>query len=141
MQRFSTLVLIVLAACLVLPAAESWDKVRELKSGQELRIWKREAKQPMFAKMDEASGESLVVVMKDQQLAVAKDDIDRVEARPAGKTPGIVRESKVSSAHPERLTGPAIGPARNVAGQTVNSSSSVSLGSKPGFELIYRRLP
>src|SRR5690349_21609000 len=74
--------LFLVAAATAFGADKSWDKVRELKTGTELRIFKREAKQPVLATMDEANDERIVVVVKNEQIAIAKADIDRLDYRP-----------------------------------------------------------
>jgi hypothetical protein len=83
---------IFLLALALFAADDPWTKVRELKSGTELRIYKRNAKQPLLAKMDQATEESLVIVVKNEQVAVPKEEIDRVDHRPAGGS-RVTRES------------------------------------------------
>jgi len=64
-------ILIPFLIAMSVPGAEDgWAKVRQLKSGAELRIFKKNAKQPLLAKMDEANDENLIVVLKNEQVAI-----------------------------------------------------------------------
>src|ERR1700685_4068286 len=83
-------------ATLTLFAADNpWDKVREIKTGTELRILKKGSRQPVLGIMDEANDERIVVVIKNEELAIQKDDIDRIDARPATKS-RINKETRVT---------------------------------------------
>jgi hypothetical protein len=136
--------LILLACCgaaIVFAADDPWSKVKAIKSGAELRVFKKGAAQPIVVKMDEATDERLVVVNKNEQTAIAKEDIDRIDARPLSKRP-ITKESKQSTGDTNmdpRATIPS--PQRGQPGITSSSSTSYSLGSKPDFETVYRRPP
>ena len=83
MLRVLLLTLVTLTA---FAAENSWDKVRELKTGTELRIIKKGARQPLIGTMDEANDERLIVVIKNEEIAIQKDDIDRIDFRPATKS-------------------------------------------------------
>ena len=75
--------LLVFTAILTCGADDPWAKVKDLKTGTELRVYKKGASQPLLVKMDELTDENLVVVNKNAQVAIAKDQIDRVDFRPA----------------------------------------------------------
>ena len=133
----SKIVMLVLAAITILAADNPWSKVRELKSGSELRIYKRGASQPILATMDEADDERLIAVVKKEQVAFAKADIDRIDSRPETKGGRMVKTTtttntdlhdKVAAPGPQGQMGPS-------------SSTSTSFGNrpKPDFETIYRR--
>ncbi|MEK7403703.1 MAG: hypothetical protein AAB225_01215 [Acidobacteriota bacterium] len=107
-------------------AEDAWAKVRELKSGAELRIYKKGAKQPVLAKRYEATEESLVVVVKNEQLAIPKDEIERIDARPVERGSRITRETKVT------------GGARR-APRDKSISTNINIGSRPDFETVYKR--
>ena len=77
-----SLILALTAALTLVAADDPWQKVQELKSGTELRIQKKGAAQPVLAQMDEANEERIVVVVKNEQVAIAKDQIDRIDFRP-----------------------------------------------------------
>lgn len=129
-----------LTAIPLLSAAEdAWTKVKEIKSGTELRIFKTGAKQPILAKMDEATDDRLLVAGKNEQMAIEKSEIDRIDARPPQKGPRIVKETKVTSG--VNQPGPGNEPTRvgNGAGPNQSTSSGVSIGGKPDFETVYRR--
>jgi hypothetical protein len=125
------------AAALLLGADESWMRVKDLKSHSELRIYKKGAREPVIATFDEANDERILVVLKNSQVAIPKDDIDRIEARPAKSPRKVNVDSTVKQTDPDLTPHP--NPGIPVPG--TSSSSSVSLGgdSRPGFENIYRR--
>jgi len=118
-----SLLLIAFSALLAFAADDPWVKLKEIKSGTELRVFKRGSAQPLLVKMDEATDERLVIVNKTEQTSIAREEIDRVDARPSNKRP-VTRETKASG------------------GETAGSSglsSSLSIGGKPDFETVYRR--
>ena len=128
-------------ALALLGADDPWAKVKELKTGTELRVYKRGALQPMTVKMGDLTDENLVVINKNAETAIARDEIDRIESRPSGK-PRVSTESKIST---KDVTGDpkAVIPAPNSrgvgSGPGNTTSSSVNLGSRPDFETIYQR--
>ena len=133
-------VTLLVAAITLVAADDPWAKVRELKSGTEIRIKKRGVAQPILAQMDEAMEDRIVVVIKNEQISITKEQIDRLDARPKGGS-RIVRETKTTSSAPgnpspleQRIGG---GP----AGPSSSTSSSLNIGSKPDFETVYRRSP
>jgi len=123
-----------LAAIAALAADDPWAKVHDLKSGTELRIFKKGSPQPVIAKMDELKEDALLVVVKSEQVAIPKDQIDRVDARPAGKR--VTVNSKTETTEPDTRPAPP-GYSSQIPG--TSTSSGVSIGSKPDFETIYRR--
>jgi hypothetical protein len=134
MQR--TLFVFFAAATLFAADQNTWTKVKELKSGTEIRIVRKGVAQPIEAKLDEATDDNVIVVLKNEQKAIPKDEIERLDYRPK---PGsrITRETKVTSDKPDTTPPVGMDHGPNVPGQS--SSSSVSIGSKPGYETIYRR--
>ena len=134
----SKIFLMVLAAVTILAADNPWTKVRELKSGSELRIYKRGAIQPIIATMDEANDERLVAVVKNEQLSFAKADIDRIDARPATKgSPMIKTTTTTTTELHDKVAAP--GP-QGQMGPSSSTSTGFSNRPKPDFETIYRRV-
>lgn len=128
---------IFLLAAALLPAAEnSWTSVKDLKGRSELRIYTKGAREPVSATFDEANDDRVVVVVKNKQVAIAKDDIDRIDARP----PATARKMNVEKT--EKATDPDPRQERHgqpaVAGGTTSSNVSFG-GSKGEFETIYQR--
>ena len=132
----SRLLLFLFPALLVFAAADPWAKVKDLTTGTELRIYKVGGKQPIMAKMDQLTDESLVVIVKNEETAIPKEQIDRIDYRPE-KGRRMTSETKATQDDPNART---ISPTRpqpaNVPGQS--TSSSVNFG-KPDFETIYRK--
>jgi hypothetical protein len=137
MSRIAVFVLTALVAVAMLMGAESaWKKVQDLQSRTELRIYKKGAREPLNATFDEATEERIVVVAKNEQIGIAKDDIDRIDAR-ALKTP-----RKVTVDSSAKATDPDFKPHRPNSGADVPGTSyksSVNFGTKPEFETVYRR--
>ena len=130
--------IVLLAAALAASAAgDPWAKVLELKSGAEIRILKKGSKTPLVGRFDEADAGRVVLVVKTEQMAVAKEDIDRLEARPAG---GRVKQHATAKTEDPKFDKPPAGPPP-VPRQTQTYNSGLTVGSKPDFETIYRRPP
>lgn len=136
--------LILLACCgaaIAFAADDPWSKVKAIRTGSELRVFKKGAAQPLVVKMDEATDERLVVVNKNEQTSIAKEDIDRIDARSTSKR-SVTKETKQTTGDTSmdpRATIP--GPQRSQPGITSSSSTNYSFGSKPDFETVYRRPP
>ncbi len=127
------LVLLLLGSLAAFAAEDPWTKVKDLKSGTELRIFKKGVSQPVMAKMDEATDESLKVVVKNEQVAIPKNQIDRIDSRPvSGKA---TTRSETKTTDPDTTPGP---PGHGSRTPGTSSSTSLSLG-KPDFETVYRR--
>ena len=123
------LALFLCAALLALGADDPWAKVKELKTGAELRVFKKGAAQPLLVQMDELTDDNLVVINKNQQTAIPRDQIERVDYRPSGK-------SRVT-----KETTSKVNDAAGATGPSNSTSSNLVIGSKPDFETIYRRPP
>ena len=130
----SRMLCLFLAGAALFAADDPWAKVRDLKSGTELRIYKRGTPQPVLAKMDQLTGENLIVVVKTEQVAIARDQIDRVDYRPV--KPRITTETKTKTTEPDTTPGP---PGHGSRTPGTSSSTSFGVSSKPDFEEIYRR--
>jgi len=131
------LLFLTLAATVAFGAEDEWAKVKALKTGAEIRVFKKGSMQPVLAQMDELTDENLVVLVKKTQTAIPKDQIDRIDARPAGGS-RVVKETTTKETYPDAKSAAAAPPSGpEVPGTT--TSTSVSIGSKPDFETVYRR--
>jgi hypothetical protein len=123
------LLLSILACAVAFGVTDDWAKVKALKTGAEIRVYKKGSMQPVTAQMDELTDDNLVILVKKTETAIPRDQIDRIDARPASGRPTkqtITKEStKAGEVAPE------------VPGSS--TSTSVSWGSKPDFETVYRR--
>jgi hypothetical protein len=135
MARF---ILLALAALTAFAADNPWDKVRELRTGTELRILKKGSRQPILATMDEANDERLIVVVKNEQKAIQKDDIDRIDFRPATKSK-IAKETRTTQADTSQTSSVGPQPRGSEPGPSTSTTTSFGGASKPDFETIYRR--
>jgi len=132
----SRLLLLVLAAATAFAADDPWAKVKDLKTGTELRIFKKGSMQPVLAQMGELTDDNLVVVVKKEQTAIPRDQIDRIDSRPP--QPG----GRVKATSETKATDPDNRPLPPVSGSQTPGQSTTSglvIGSKPDFETIYRR--
>jgi hypothetical protein len=139
-MRISVLRLCALFSLTLCHAADnSWDRVKELKSGSEIRIIRKGLREPLLARFDEANDERVLIVSKNAQMAVEKDEVERLDARPAPK-PGAKKATTTSTAtttNPDHTPHPAGG----VPVPQTSYGSAVSFGSGKGeFETIYRRV-
>src|SRR5580693_1015493 len=121
------LLLLMLAGLVVFGAEDEWAKVKALKTGADLRVYKKGSTQPVSAQMDELTDENLVVVVKKTQTAIPKDQIDRIDARPASG--GVTKETTA------KQTVDADGK------ENTSTSTGYSFGGKPNSETVYRRPP
>jgi hypothetical protein len=124
------------AALMIFGADDPWAKVKELKSGTELRIVKTGSAQPMLATFDELTDERLLVATKKEQLAIPLDDIQRIDYRPPQKASRVQAESKTKATDTVSTAGRYPG---GRSGQSVESSSGLTISGKSDFETIYRR--
>jgi hypothetical protein len=108
---------------------DGWVKVKELKSGTDLRIFKKGVAQPLLAKAADATDDKLIVVLKNEETAIDKKDIERVDARPQNVKRPVTKTITTTDSTTRHDTVP--GPP--------GYSSSVSVGSKPDFETVYQR--
>jgi hypothetical protein len=119
-------------------ADDAWSKVKALKTGTDLRIYKKGSTQPILAQMDELTDDNLIVIVKKTQTAIAREDIDRIDARPAGGRVTAQTTTKETAPDSKSAAEQTAGRGQpDVPGTT--TSSSVVVGSKPDFELVYRR--
>src|SRR5579872_1147254 len=122
------LFLLLLGALVAFAADDDWAKVKDLRTGTEIRVFKKGSSQPVLAQIDELTDDNLVVIIKKTQTAIPRDQIMRIDARP-GKRP-VTKETTTKEAPP--VGDPAAKP-------DSSTSTSVSFGDKPDFETVYRR--
>ena len=120
------LLLLLLAGLVAFGADDDWSKVKALKTGSELKIYKKGSSQPVSATMDELTGDNLVVVIKKTQTAIPKDQIDRIDAR-AGGGAKWTKETRTTD---------TVG---SDGSPTSSTSTNYSTSGKPNFETVYRR--
>ena len=129
----------LIVALLALAVDDPWAKVRKLKSGTEIRVVKQGGKAPVTGKFDEARDDMLVLVVRNEQTAIPRAEIFRIDARPSGGG-RVTKESKSTTSDPDASKPPQGPPAAGARG-SASSSGSLSIGSKPDFETVYRRPP
>jgi hypothetical protein len=134
-------IIILCAAGLAFGADDPWAKVRELKTGAELQVYKRGSAQALAVKMDELTDDNLVVINKKAQMAIRRDEIERIDARPTGRT-RTVNEPKTTEKNAATDPRSTIPGPNSPPGAMTSPSTGVSSGvtwTKPGFETVYRR--
>jgi hypothetical protein len=131
--------IVLLAAATAFAADDPWTKVQNLKSGTEVRIFKKGGLHPIIAKMEEANADSLIIVLKNEEMAVPKDQIDRIDYRPLKTGKRVTKETQEKVEGPDAQT--AAQSPNNIPGETVSASTAYVFNSQPDFETIYRRPP
>jgi len=134
MKRLAPLLLATMAA---LAAEDSWVKVRELRSGTDLRIYRVNAKKPLLAKFDQASEESVILIPKNGQVSIPKEQIDRLDCR---RTPPnrLVKETRTD----RKIARKGAEISNNtIPGATTSVKTRLEIPSKSAFEKIYDRTP
>jgi|RhiMetdeSRZDD1v2_1073273.scaffolds.fasta_scaffold1904518_1 hypothetical protein len=130
---------LLLVGAAAFAADDPWIKVKELKSGTEIRIVKKGGGSPLVGKLDEARDENLTVVLKNEQVTIEKDSIERLDYRPLKPAGRVTTETKSKTDAPDPTPPKGMNHGANVPG--ASSSTTVSFGSKPDFEVLYRRPP
>jgi hypothetical protein len=133
------LILVLSLAAMAAFAADPWAKVQELKSGGEVRIFKTHSTKPVLGKIEEVHDDSVIIATRNEEIAVQKDDIDRLDYRPAGGTKGTKTTRTTTSDPVANAAGPAPTHSREANGSGASSSTDYSFGSKPDFQTVYRR--
>lgn len=120
-------------------AEDPWAKVTRLKSGSELIIVKTGEKKPLTATFNDIDEEHLFVIVKKTQMAIAKSDIEQIEARPASDRKAR-REDLNRQVDPNvELSRPqAPVPGGRPVPSLQNGGARVSY-NKPDYELVYRK--
>jgi len=134
-------ILVLCAAAVAFGAEDPWAKVKELKTGSELRVYKRGSAQPLLVKMGDLTDDNLVVVNKKEETAIPRDQIDRIEARLAARTRTTTdtesAEKNAASDPRSSIPGPNAPPGAMHA-PTTTTSTGVQW-TKQDFEVVYRR--
>lgn len=116
----------------------TWEKLKAVKTGAEIRVVKTTGGAPIIAKLGDVTDESLIVALKNEQVAIPRDQIERVDARPTGGS-RVTRETRTTNGleapPPPKPPTPYDRPSAN----TGSSSSGITFGSKPDFAPVYRR--
>jgi hypothetical protein len=103
-------------------AESSWQKVKELSAGSEVRVYKKGSRRPVSAKTAGATDDKLLLILKKEEIAIDKAHIDRIDFRPA-KSKGVKSESRST-------TTDGFG--------TNDSWSSGMSWSRDGWQTVYR---
>jgi hypothetical protein len=133
------LAIVLLAAVTACAADDPWTKVRDLKSGTELRIFKKGGMHPIQAKMEQANPDSLIIVLKNEELAIPREQIDRIDYRPLKAGGRVTKETRETVETADAQT--AAESRNNIPSETVSSGTSYVIGPLPDFQTIYRRPP
>jgi hypothetical protein len=120
--------LLLLAVLVAFGAGDDWAKVKAIKTGAELRVYKKGSTEPISALMGDLTDDNLIVIVKKTETAIPKDQIVRIDARPSNG-------SRVTK---ETTTKDGVGTDGSPASSV---STGYSVGSKPDFEMVYRRVP
>jgi hypothetical protein len=117
---------------------DPWRKLRSLKGGGEVRVFKRGSPQPVVGQFGDATDENLTVVLKNEEIAIAKEQIERIDYRPPQS--GVHGHSESRTTMNDGGAAPVDSPFSST-GATSSTSTSYSFGSKGDFQTVYRRIP
>ena len=120
------LLLLVLTGLVAFGADGDWSKVKALKTGAELRVYRKGATQPILAQLDELTDDNLIVIVKKTQTAIPRDQIDRIDARASNGSRVTKETTTKDSVQPD-------------GSQSSSTSTGYSFDGKPNFEIVYRR--
>jgi hypothetical protein len=118
--------LLLLAALVAFGADDDWAKVKALKTGAELRVYKKGSAQPISAAFGDLTDDNLIVILKKTETAIPRAQIERIDARP---TAG----NRVTKDAVAKDTVDPDGSPRS------SLSTGYSIGSKPDFQIVYKR--
>ncbi len=118
----------LLLACLAALAGDDWAKVKALKTGSDLRVFKKASTQPILAQFGDLTDDNLIVIVKKTETAISRDQIDRIDARPPSGSRVTKEKSTKETVNPDGST-------------STSSGGGLSMGSRPDFETVYRHLP
>ena len=116
--------------------ADPWKKVRDVKTGTELRIFRSGAPKSIMAQFAELTDDNMVVIIKDEEVAIPRDKILRIDSRP--QKGYVSTQTKVSGANESYSRSQPNPPGR---GPSSSTSTGIAIGEKADFETIYRRPP
>jgi hypothetical protein len=132
------IVLILLSAAALFAGDNPWAKVTALPNRSELRVYQKGVRNAITATLADATEERIVVVVKNKQMTIAKEDIERIDARP------VEPKKKPEATTTQTTTDPDIAPRLGAGApmSTTSTSSGMSFGgSKPDFKTIYVKPP
>jgi len=132
------LLLILVVGAFAADTNDPWNKVRELKTGTELRIIKSGAPAPLLAQFAELTDDNLVVVVKNAQTAIPRDRVLRIDSRP--QKGYVSTETRTSSASGGSAHATPSPPNASPTSST-SYSTGVAIKDKIDYETIYRRPP
>src|SRR5215216_922076 len=116
-----------LLAVVGFPADDPWTKVNDLKSGTEIRIYKRGGTAPLVGKVDEVFDDRIAVVLKNEQVSIDKDLIDRLDARPSQALRKLTSETRAKIENPDAKPPAGMNHGAPVPGNS--TSTTIGLGS------------
>ncbi len=119
---------LLLLACVAGFAADDWVKVKALKTGSDLVIFKKGATQSISAQFGDLTDDNLIVIVKKTETAIPRDQIDRIDARPPSGSRVTKEKTTKETVNPDGTT-------------STSSGGGLNIGSRPDFETVYRRLP
>jgi hypothetical protein len=129
-------------ACLLFAAmalageGDCWDKMRELASGGQLRIYQAGAKRPLTATLDRVSDEALIVVHKDKQISIPRERVERVDWRPGNSGNRVTGEARRNIGSRESAV---TGRSKDSSLPANSTSAGIRIEGPPGFRTVYRR--
>ncbi|HEY3836875.1 MAG TPA: hypothetical protein VGL72_09905 [Bryobacteraceae bacterium] len=102
---------------------DPWAKVKDLKSGSDIRVYKVGVAQPVVAKSGDVTEDRVIVIIKNEETGIRKKDIDHIDYHPPGNKP--TKSQTRTQTH-------------DASGSSDSYSSNLSWG-RDGWQTIYQR--
>ena len=113
--------LLLLACTLAWSAGDPWQKAMELAAGSDIRIYKQGSSKPLLGKIAGIGDGKVQIVVRNDQIAIRQDDIDRIDYHPPKGKP-VTTESTTTDS----------------SGTNTTSSTGTSW-SRDGWQTVYRK--
>ncbi len=132
-----TLLFLFAAALAATGGEDPWMKVRKLESGSEVRVYKTGARKPVEGRFQQASAESVVVLLKNAQVSIPREQVERLEWRPAQSGSGVAMKAEKHTGSREEA---ATGRSKNSTLPPRSTAAGIKIRPWVGYETIYRRV-
>lgn len=115
---------------------DPWTKVRKMESGSDVRVYRSGKKKPVEGKFEQASAESVVVLLKNAQVSIPREQVERVDWRPARNGGGVAMET---GRHVGTREAAATGRSKDSNLPPRSTVTGIKIRPWVSYETIYRR--
>jgi hypothetical protein len=131
---------VLFAAAFAAEPEDDWKKVMALSRGTEVRLTGPGIKSTLEGKVDQVNDEAIVLMLRNEQRSVLKEEIATLDFRNVTATRKLTKDSKVST---DDTSANPIPPRQRLPGQSavprnMSSTTSVTLPTRAPWEPLYR---